>query len=137
MLPKHKQALHLQKAVCGWEIKWSKSHQYLPSFMSTCLSDTFFFVFQNEKENRSIPQTRPSSQHDAVCVWGFFSHCLRSEDTIGWQRNARKLTTDTQDRERKESNTFVLLFLFSAPLLSLLALQQVGARDEQSVPPPD
>lgn len=45
MLLKDQQALHLWKAVCGWEIKWSKSHQYLPGFMSTCQSDTFLFVF--------------------------------------------------------------------------------------------
>ncbi len=134
MFLKHKQALRVQKAVCGWEIKWSRSHQYLPSFVSTCLSDTFLF-FRMEKRAEAFPTHGPPPSmmlYVCVCVC-VFSHCLRSEDTIGWQRNAEKLTRDTKDRERRESNTF-LLFYFPCPLLSLLALQQLGARDEQSVP---
>lgn len=43
------------------------------------------------------------------------SHCLRSEDTIGRHRNVEKLSRDTQDRERKESNTFPRLVLFFVP----------------------
>lgn len=114
MFLKHKQPLHLQKAVCGWEIKWSKSHQYLPSFVSTCLSDTFLF-FRMKKRAEAFPTHGPPPSM-MLYVWGsFYSHCLRSEDTIGWQRSAEKLTRDTQDRERKESNTFLLLFLFFAP----------------------
>ena len=87
-----------------------------------------------EKRAEAFPTHGPPPSM-MLYVCGFFSsHCLRSEDTIGWQGNAEKLTTDTKDRERRESNTFLLLFLFFCPLLSLLALQQFGARDEQSVP---
>ena len=68
-----------------------------------------------EKRAEAFPTHGPPPSM-ILYVCGFFSsHCLRSEDTIGWQGNAEKLTTDTKDRERRESNTFPLLFLFSAP----------------------
>lgn len=71
MFPKHKQALRLQKAVCGWQIKWSKSHQYLPSFVSTCLSDTFLF-FRMKKRAEAFPtHGPPPSMMLCVCVFVF------------------------------------------------------------------
>lgn len=73
MFPKHKQALRLQKAVCGWQIKWSKSHQYLPSFVSTCLSDTFLF-FRMKKRAEAFPtHGPPPSMMLYVCVCLFFT----------------------------------------------------------------
>lgn len=118
MFLKHKQALHLQKAVCGWEIKWSESRQYLPSFVSTCLSDTFFLFFRMKKRAEGFPtHGSPHSMMLYVCFFGvfFFLYCLRSEDTIEWQRNAEKLTRDTKDRERKESNTSLPPAFFACP----------------------
>lgn len=68
-----------------------------------------------KRELKHSPHTVLHPAWCCMCVLVFFSHCLRSEDTIGWQKNTEKLTRDTKDRERKDSNAFLLLFLFSAP----------------------
>ena len=72
MFLKDKQALLLQKAVCGWEIKWSNSHQYLPSFMSTCLSDMFVF-FRMKKRAETLPEHGPALSM-MLYVWRLFLH---------------------------------------------------------------
>lgn len=99
MFLKHKQTLHLQKAVSGWEIKWSKSHQYLPSLVSTCLSDTIL------KKSWSIPHTQPSCQHDV-----FFPHTASSTDNWisekWWKIN---------ERQGEETITNILSYNFFYP----------------------
>lgn len=113
MFPKHKQTLHLQKAVSGWEIKWSKSHQYLPSLVSTCLPDTIL-------KSWSIPHTQPSCQHDA-CACVRLCVCVSTLPlplTTGYQKNAERLT---KSRGRKQWDTFYKLFFFLFCTLVLIS----------------
>lgn len=71
MLLERKQALHLQKAVGGWEIK--QSSMFTKRRVNMAVGQFFFFFFfqlewKDKKEKWSIPRARVSEQHGVGCA---------------------------------------------------------------------